>query len=97
MRVDEDAINRGVENAFQRTRQRFEINERRILDSQYRLVEVLESWPGEADPRFVTLFAELWAIAEVARLANGEPKLVNEEIRDFLGHCFAYFNSFKHK
>ena len=97
MKVDDDAIRKGFEDAFQRTRVRFDVDLERIFDLQSRLVGVLESWPYEAHPRFVTLFAELWAIAEIARFANGEPRLTEEQIREFLGHSSVYFNSFKHK
>jgi hypothetical protein len=97
MKFDGDLVRQGIEAAFVRTREHFEAEPRRIRELTPGLIRVLEGWPAEAHPRFVTLFAELWAIAEAARVAYGEPGLRDEEIRDFLGHCFAYFNSFKHR
>jgi hypothetical protein len=97
MRFEYDAISKGLDAAFERTKERFDVNRGQIDEVQRPLIGVLESWPGEAHRRFVTLFAELWAIAAIARLANGEPALTEEQIRDFLGHSFAYFNSLKHK
>jgi hypothetical protein len=97
MRFEHDAISKGLDAAFERTKEHFDVNRRRIDEVQRPLMGVLESWPGEAHRRFVTLFAELWAIAAIARLANGEPALTEEQIRGFLDHSFDYFNSFKHK
>jgi len=97
MVIDNDSISQGLEAALQRTRDRFDVSRGRIDDAGPVLVRVLEAWPAEAHPRFVTLFVELWAIAVIARIANGEPPLTEPQIRDFLGHCSAYFNSFKHK
>lgn len=61
------------------------------------LWKVLMQWPVEAHPRFVFLFAELSAIAAVARAVNQEAPLSEDDLRSFLGHSFAFFNSFKHR
>lgn len=101
MKIDSKSLDQGFEAAFNRTKERFGTDAIRFQDPYprraSRLLKVLESWPTEAHPRFVTLFAELWAVAETARLANGEPRLTEDEIRAFLGLSLNYFNSFKHK
>ena len=91
-------INDGLGLAFQRTRSRFgDVGLDRVRDSMGPLIGALEAWPAEADGRFVRLFVELWAVAAIARLANAEAPLSQLHIRDFLGHCWVYFNSFKHE
>lgn len=97
MEIEREFVDEGMTAAFARTRERFEVEPGRIAGLLPQVINVLEDWPAEAHPRFVALFVELWAIAETARMANGEPQLRRAEIRDFLGHCFAYFNSFKHR
>jgi len=101
MEIDRKSLDQGFRAAFERTRYHFETN---LAPEQFprsigmpRLIGVLERWPVEAHPRFVTLFAELWAVAETARLANREPSLTEDEIYAFLDSSWAFFNSFKHK
>jgi hypothetical protein len=65
------------------------------LENNLRII--LRSWPTGAHPRFVRLFAELYAIAAVARAANNEVPLSEDDLRSFLGHAFVFFNSFKHR
>lgn len=99
MKVDYQSINRGLQAASDRTRERFGITGPLSQNAPEvrQLVRVLESWPNEADARFLALFVELWAVARIARLANNEPMLTDEEIRTFLDQSKTFFNSFLHK
>ena len=98
MKLNPSSIEEGLNAAFQRTRVHFrEVTRGRLRELESPLMNVLSEWPIETHPRFVSLFVELWALAEAARLANKEPRLEEEEIRNFLGQTSKYFNSFIHK
>ena len=99
MKIDSQSISRGLEAALERTRERFGTSNTIPQDAPEvrRLTRVLQNWPGDADPRFVSLFVELFAVAQIARVANNEPMLTDEEIFAFLAHSSAFFNSFLHK
>jgi hypothetical protein len=47
MRFEYDAVSKGLDAAFERTKERFDINRERIDEVQNPLIGVLESWPGE--------------------------------------------------
>jgi hypothetical protein len=74
-----------------------QIDPKQLQDLKPQLMEVFKSWPGEAHPRFVSLFVELWAIAQFSRLANEEPLLTDRQIRTFLGHSMEFLNCFFHR
>ena len=97
MKIDFDSLNQGFAAGIQRTRGRFDIGPSFLPDFAPRLVTVLDKWENEADPRFAALFAELWTVAEIARIGNKEPRLSEEEISSYLDHTSSFFNSFKHK
>jgi hypothetical protein len=93
------SIDQAIEAACDRARGSFNIDvepkQLRALKPQ--VIAVFKNWPGEAHPRFVNLFVELWAIAQISRLANKEPGLKDEQVRAFLGQCADYFNCFIHR
>jgi len=97
MKIDYDSVNRGFAAGIQRTTERFDIGPSFLPEFAPRLVAVLSKWENEAHPRFVALFAELWAVAEIARIGNNEPRLTEEDISSYLDHSSKFFNSFKHK
>jgi hypothetical protein len=97
MRFDPGLLDDGLTAANQRTKSYFKVAPEKLRDLDGPLRRALEEWPAAANPRFVTLFVELWAIAESARLVNEEPRLTENEIRAFLGHASTFLNSFIHK
>jgi hypothetical protein len=50
----------------------------------------------EISDQFVELFAELVAVAAIARYVNGEAPLSDEQVRVYLGHTAMFENSFSH-
>ena len=50
----------------------------------------------EISDRFVELFAELVAVAAIARYVNNEAPLSDGEVREYLRHTAWFENSFSH-
>ncbi len=50
----------------------------------------------EASPRFCEMFAEMVAVASIARHHYGDPPLSELDLADYLQHSFSIFNSFRH-
>jgi hypothetical protein len=67
-----------------------------LVNVRSTLAEALATWPEELSERFVTLFVENITVASIARFAYGDFPLKVEDIRGFLGHSAAIFNSFRH-
>ncbi len=61
-----------------------------------KLAIVFNAYPSELNARFITFFTELVTIAETSRLNYQEPFLEKEELKSFLEHSAAFFNSFTH-
>jgi len=95
--TDPSSIDQAIDFGFQRTRGQFGIEIEQLENFKPQLISVLESWPGEAHPRFVMLFVELCAIAQISRLANREPVLTDKQISGFLRRCLDFFNCFAHR
>jgi hypothetical protein len=66
-------------------------------DIENALKQVLNTWPVEANDRFVRLFAELATIAATARSEYKEPPLSQDGLRTFLAVSSWFLNSFTHK
>jgi hypothetical protein len=69
--------------------------ERPSEEFELTLRSVLHTWPAEASPRFVQLFAELSALAAAARKAADRSPLSEDEIRSFLAHSCVFFDSYR--
>lgn len=94
--TEPSSIDQAIELALERTRGQFkiELELAQLRNLKPQLMAVLKKWPGEVHPRGVNLFFELWAIAQISRLANGEPPLKDKQISDFLDRCLTFFNCF---
>jgi hypothetical protein len=68
-----------------------------IAKSHRQLATILTAWPQDLSTDFVRLFAQLHALAAIARSVNDEPPLTEDDTRAFLAHAASFFNSFKHK
>ncbi|TAK96498.1 MAG: hypothetical protein EPO07_14460 [Verrucomicrobia bacterium] len=98
MNANPTEIKNGIQAGLTRSLPHFRGKIDRQPDYLYSLLEnALRSWPEDSQDRFVNLFAELTTIAAVARVANQEPQLTMDDVRAFLGHSIAFFNSFTHK
>lgn len=97
--TEPSSIDQAIEVAFERTRGQFkiEIEPKQLWTLKAQLVGVLRGWRGDAHPRFVILFVELWAIAQISRIANDEPTLTDKQMRVFLGQSMEFLNCFTHR
>jgi hypothetical protein len=71
-----------------------------LIDETVRpLTYVISSWPEELNERFLVLFVENVIVAAIARSIYSErfPTFEVDELRAFLAHSAAFFNSFKHR
>ena len=60
------------------------------------VTDALHAWPYPLHPRFVELFAENVAIAEIARNLNKEPPLTRSDVMAFLAVDSWFKNSWQH-
>jgi hypothetical protein len=66
---------------------------RQIVDED-RARNLLEQ--REISVQFVELFAELVVVAAIARYANDDSPLSDEQVREYLRHTASFENSFSH-
>lgn len=98
MEIDKDAYLDGLRAGLRRVHAHFpDFAPRRIEEFEGPLRRVLQDSQIDAHPRFITLFVELWAVAEIARSVNQEPRLNEKQIQLFLDHTVEYINSFIHR
>lgn len=98
MEYSQNIINAGITNGLGRVLPHFRRQAEYPPDYLRPLLEnVLGSWPGESQDRFILLFAELATVAAIARIANQEPRLTHDDVNAFLAHSISFFNSFTHR
>jgi hypothetical protein len=98
MEIDKLAYLAGLKAGFDRVQAHFPEFFYKTFDELDRpLKQVLQKSNINPHPRFITLFVELWAVAEVARVFNGEPRLNEQQIEIFLNRTAEFINSFTHK
>ena len=98
MKFDASDLEKGLSSGMSRAKLYLERNlpSEDFSKLNSKLASVLSAYPLELNRRFVTLFAELAAVAETSRLNYKEPLLKEEELDSFLRHAAAFFNSFTH-
>ena len=98
MKFDTSDVEKGLSDGVNRAKLHLEMSlpSEDFSRLKSKLTSVLSAYPIELNKRFVTLFAELAAIAETSRLNYKEPLLKEEELGSFLKHSAAFFNSFTH-
>jgi hypothetical protein len=98
MNFNPQDLRQGISNGFARASVFYSVSpQQQGPDIESALTQVLNTWPDEANDRFVQLFAELVTIAATARSEYQEPQLSENDLRAFLAVSFSFFNSFTHR
>lgn len=93
----EEGVQAGIERA---SRYGLEASAEVIDNTVRMLLHVIEGWPSELNERFLILFVENTTVAAIARSVHYPepfPPLGEDDLRAFLAHSAAFFNSFKHR
>ena len=66
-------------------------------DAKVSLKSIFASWPDSAEPRYVQVVAELYALAVAVRKHNSEPDFTEDDLRCAIGFFSWFLNSLKHQ
>ena len=98
MIFNQQELQQGISDGFSRASAFYPIfPQQQRSDVENALTQVLNTWPGEANDRFVRLFAELATIGATARFEYKEPQPSEDDLRAFLAVATWFLNSFTHK
>jgi len=94
--AQKDPVSEGMHAGFSIASEHFALEFSQLEQAESRLREVINLLDKSSSGRFIFLFSQMVAIAEASRIANDEPALEYDQIKEYLQESVSFFNSWRH-